>query len=468
MSANPLLKASLAASSVGLPLWVERIQNFQQMGLINKALTEIVGVDVPKIALAKNPDEQKERIFRQTVLFLLAFAIAPLHSIGLTRIFARQLLPKAPKLGQTLMRLSFEELQSEAAFKKGLKRLFSKTEPLPQTLKHLIEQPNTKAFRQKIIGVKSNHMILDLGIEGALFGSLGFIKNWYGRQITGKNQFTGERKLVDEKTLDAIYQHEHYTNWLDRIPYGKELFSFFAGTTITTGIATLFKQVALNPKKNKILRSLNRLLPHYEYTFTTKGILKHVPLMSTLALWNIMIAMGVGEWVTARSRRERNEFLLNFVGINFTFFAITPLLNKLMNDGCLSIGERVGKALKKGLPKAKIIEAAKQATRIFGLNYLISWVGVSGFIVLANHLTRKGVQDAAEKVAPPAVKIVRPVHMALSQNSTQSFAQTFAPALPDYSHSLSPAVFALPTPLASASPMATLSRLNPPPAFAAQ
>ncbi|MEB3205930.1 MAG: hypothetical protein VKK59_01110 [Vampirovibrionales bacterium] len=63
--------------------------------------------------------------------------------------------------------------------------------------------------------------------------------------------------------------------------------------------------------------------------------------------------------------------------------------------------------------------------------------------------------------------MARPVPTVPYQNMPPLTAPTLVATLPAYNHSFPPAAFALPTPLAGASSLATLSRLNPP-AHAAQ
>lgn len=58
----------MSSSMVNFPPWVQGVSEFQQLGLVNKAVMTTFGIDVPYVALAKNPEEQKERMVRQSLI----------------------------------------------------------------------------------------------------------------------------------------------------------------------------------------------------------------------------------------------------------------------------------------------------------------------------------------------------------------------------------------------------------------
>jgi hypothetical protein len=98
-----------------------------------------------------------------------------------------------------------------------------------------------------------------------------------------------------------------------------------------------------------------------------------------------------------------------------------PLLNKVLNDGCLTIQDRVQKAIAQGRSAPQIVHVAKRSARLFWMNYLLTWGLVSGFVYGANQLTRRGIQKAARQVQPEPATI-----------TTKSTASTLLP-LPTYS-----------------------------------
>ncbi|MEZ4574861.1 MAG: hypothetical protein R2857_08100 [Vampirovibrionales bacterium] len=53
------------------------MQDFAHASAINKGILDIIGIDVPLIAVAKNNLERKERAFQQAITFLIFFMLAP-------------------------------------------------------------------------------------------------------------------------------------------------------------------------------------------------------------------------------------------------------------------------------------------------------------------------------------------------------------------------------------------------------
>jgi hypothetical protein len=75
----------MSALGPTLSIWVQGVNEFQQLGLINQATMCAIGVDVPFVAFSKNKTEREERLFRSFLILFLAFGLAPIHSTALAR-----------------------------------------------------------------------------------------------------------------------------------------------------------------------------------------------------------------------------------------------------------------------------------------------------------------------------------------------------------------------------------------------
>ena len=190
---------------------------------------EAVAVDVPMVTLVKSPTEQKERMLRAALLFVLAFALAPLHSWAFTKWFERTIPGVNRNLQPALFRLPLDSLQQLPTFQHELKR--------SPTLHHLVKRTakELEALRRTVRQAKFNHITADLGLEGALFSSIGFIKVLFGQHLTGNHQFSGEQQLASQSDLERLYKTHKQSplpQWLESIPMGKELLSTLAGKTL--------------------------------------------------------------------------------------------------------------------------------------------------------------------------------------------------------------------------------------------
>ncbi|MEB3206352.1 MAG: hypothetical protein VKK59_03255, partial [Vampirovibrionales bacterium] len=369
----------LTSLYANIPRWVQHLSAVQQMGMVNRSLNEIIAVDGTKTVLAQNQQERKERQFRQGLFFLLGFILLPLQGRALTHAFARHLTPKNVPLGESLLRLTYDELQSDAKFKKALQRLFQADRKTSRFGKRA-HSHSTPQFRHQIAKAKGNLLIFDLALAGALFGGLGSAKNAYGQFI---------RQSLPSNTL--------FYSWQPRAQQPqalqKALLSILIGSGMMAAGAMCLKHAALTPQRwLGPFQGLKQHLARLEHTHLTNGFLKTIPMMPPLTSMAAMVPMEVGEWISARSSKEQSDLLPVFAGVNLSFFGLTPLLNKLLNQGCSSIQSRIQSAQKQGLPKANIIQAAEHAARIFLLNYGLTWATIAGFILMANRQAQSNRQ----------------------------------------------------------------------------
>ncbi|MEB3286875.1 MAG: hypothetical protein VKJ04_05175 [Vampirovibrionales bacterium] len=370
---------------------VQAIAEFERLGLVNKSLIDAVAVDVPLITLANNNIERKERAFRQAVVLLLGFLIAPLHSKLLSAHFSKQLGFLKPAINQALFRTSFKDLHSVDALKKGVERVFEKelNGQLPTELVGKVDE----SFRKKLLAAKSKFLMADLAVLCALFSSIGFLKVFVGNKMSGKQQFTGELGVVEQHKLDQIYKKEHAN---EKGGYKKELVTLGLGALVPIGLGGLIWKQHLKPGGSGVVR---KVAPFFDYQFAQiPKFLKKWPMMSNAGLILSALVLTMGELMSARSKREFKSLAIQRNSIDFMFFLGTPLFMMLFNKGANSIQQALEKTAKITKDPVLLKKAATRSAWMFVLSFALNIASIAGIIALTNRMTKTGVKDAAKSL----------------------------------------------------------------------
>ncbi len=419
--------------AVALNGFTKQLENFQNHQLLNKAVLDVVGVDVPMITLAKNNTERKERTFRQALVLLFAFIFAPIHGRFVARQVSQRVF-KTPALKQlfkqhnlhpeVLLQANMKPLQSGlAATKKELQQRLS-----PTIYKNLAPHI-TKEFRHKLMRAKSAFLSWDMAVEGALFASLGWIKNAFTKAfLTGKDQFSGEIGIVSDKKLDALYKKEREAkkNRLEKGVRNGLLTAFGAIVPFVFG-TFMGKATQQAAPKSKVMKTLKRWSKYFDYTYIKKW-----PMFSLAYIATIAVVMEAGELIAARSARERKERIIQRSILDTTFFGgdlfwmwlagkyvfrNSPIKPSTFVKTTRERAENYAKKMKWDKTKSQqfIQKISKQSSRLFLFSFLANIGMVAGSITLANHITRQGVKrDSAELDAsnnqPPLSLADLPIH----------------------------------------------------------
>ncbi len=402
--------------AVALNGFTKQLENFQNHQLLNKAVLDVVGVDVPMITLAKNNTERKERTFRQALVLLFAFIFAPVHGRFVARQVSQRVF-KTPALKQlfkqhnlhpeVLLQANMKPLQSGlAATKKELQQHLS-----PTIYKNLAPHI-TKEFRHKLMRAKSAFLSWDLAVEGALFGSLGWVKNAFTKHfLTGKDQFSGEIGIVSEQKLDKLYEKEKQgkKRRINKTIRNGLLTAFGAGIPFLFG-SLMGKAARQTAPKGKLMKALNRWAKHFDYTYIKKW-----PMFSLAYIATIALVMDITETIAARSARERKEHIIQRSILDTVFFGgdifwvwlagkiafkNNPVKPSFFVKNTKQRAEQHAKKMGWNNTKTAtfVQKTSKQAAKLFLFGFIANVFTIAAGIALTNDMTRFNVRNDATKL----------------------------------------------------------------------
>ncbi|MCA9840656.1 MAG: hypothetical protein KC475_00945 [Cyanobacteria bacterium HKST-UBA03] len=394
---------------VTLPPFVQAVKEFQQLGLVNKALIDVTAVDVPLIALAKNQSERKERALRQGLVLLVAFLMAPLHARLVSRLMSHGIGIKGHSgANQTLMRLSFNELANTNTMRQGIIRLFrdpSGKVPLqnriPLPLKRRLGPRALEHLRKRVLNAKSHFLMTDLAVCGLLLSSIGFIKVAFGKLMSGKNQFSGEFGIVNTNVLDALYRHEHQGDHeaLQAKTQLKQAITFSTAIGVPVLLGLLVRHGLKTPNPKGLNRFITqKLAPRLDYNYPSYlKSLKGWPLLSDGAQILLSLMLTMGELTSARSKRELKELAIQRNSIDAMFFFGAPMFMKALS-GSTTVQGAIDRARFK-VPHL-VQQAARRSARTYLASFLLTLACVSAIVAKTNQITRQAVKDDANRLTP--------------------------------------------------------------------
>ncbi len=365
-----------------MPTSVALTQKLQEYSLVNRGVLDTLGAAVPMVMLARNEEERREKMLDRTIVIGSAFVLAPLHAWLIMRGVARR-----HGIAPALMKLSYAELQSVEALKKGLHRLRSQKINVPGV------PAIDEALRQTLVKAKTQMLVPDLIIECLIFASVGWITNFFTRTLTGKHQFTGEKSAVSEDALDELYENEAAFQQDER---WRKLLTTGMALVAPIGLGWLLQKALLTPKK--VLGILFQKIREKAHYFDYKdGIWMSMPTLGVVVCMQFL-----GQVMAARSERERRENLIREGMLNFVFFwgnALWMLLLSKMLFKPLKIP--VETAIRKVIDRAPAglkQKAGKIASAAYLTSFLLNTLTLSGVVVFNNRLTTRQVREDAAKL----------------------------------------------------------------------
>ncbi len=404
--------------------FVQSVREFQQLGLVNKAVIDATAVDIPLVALAKNETERKERFLRQALVLLIAFIIAPLHARAISKLFSKGIGFKSAALNEQLMQVSYRDLGNKVQLKKGLDKLFRQlNQPIPKVLANGV----TESLRKRIVEAKTRFLMSDLAVCGLLLSSVGFIKVLFGKLLSGKDQFSGEFGIVSEDKLNKLYQKEKSKEGISTQLKGLITLGLGIGVPIALGLGLL--QVLKRPNPGGFFKFLqSKLAPRLDYNYSQHTrFLKNWPLLSDGSQVLLALLLTTGELTSARSKREFKELAIQRNSIDAMFFFGTPAIMKLIS-GSTTVQGAIDRV------KAKSPELVQRVANRAAVSYLASFalasLAVAGIVTLTNNITRKAVKDDAQKLDLPKMQPARQVPVMPTYSAAYSGAATNPAFLP--------------------------------------
>jgi hypothetical protein len=384
----------MSGVNVNLPAWVQGVSEFQQLGLLNKATMCTLGIDVPYVALAKNPEEQKERLVRQSLILAFMFGMAPLHSTFLAYHFAKKIDGTHDvKTKKKLLGLKFEELAHLEAFQKAIQQHLPEAKDLA-----------TEALRVSVLKAKGTHLAWDLAAEGGLLASVGLLKVLFSEWQTGNKRFTGEKGLASEGDLNALYRKEHKKDPFG-IPHFREIGVIVGASIFPFLFGQGIKQTMLQDptKRNGLQRQMAKLAPHFDYNFSQFlgkrfPFLKEVPMLPLSGLMLVGFLLNMGDIASSRSPRDFKENTVRAVAFFSSMFIIGPMLVSFLNKGHTTIVKLLEAEAKAGKAPEQLVKIAKNSALkyigIFSANLAL----MIGVVYSLNQMTKHDLKEDLKKL----------------------------------------------------------------------
>lgn len=424
--------------------------------LLNKALFDLTGSDIPWVIMANNKEERRERINRGALSVMMVF-ISPLVALPFINRFAMKnvtkLTPKFFSPQYNAIKLSNKYLVNAKETEKGLellakessigfiekfwnkitgkKNIDTELQPKPDlnqksrlglltqqqkmntalvathgehklNIKELLANSNNSydVLRKKIITAKNIVLGFDLLMVAGVFGHIGFYNDWQTRKKTGRIGFSAELEMADKEVIEKRAKRQ------EEIREAK--YAGFLSVLGATAIALPFaiKKGLSSTKPTKFANFVKEHAPKFDYVDAI--------FMSRLAMALSFIAAHTGVFLASRNKSEMKDNAIRSTTSISIFFLGDLLLASLLGQASDKVlktkiinRENKGGALNKILPPVKTMKALKQtadkrtkavATGIFWFNF-VSLAALMGFAVpsLINKLVKKDVAKDAEK-----------------------------------------------------------------------
>lgn len=370
--------------------------------LLNKALFDITGSDVPWVIMANNKEERRERLNRAILSFSLIF-VSPLLILPFINRFAMRhigkLTPKLFSKEYNAIRLSNEYLLSAEKTKAGLEELSKKMKIDFSSIVNKVGGDYEK-LRHKIISAKNTVLSSDLLLLAGSFGSIGFFNDWQTKKKTGQIGYSAEMEMADKEIIEKRAEKHEKTS---KIKLGIFLASIAAVATV---VPLTVRHGLISKNSSKITAFVKKYASKFDYTNAIFA--KRLPLAIGLAIAHLGIILASRNKTEVKDNAIRSStgFAIFFGGDIIMSSLLGRLSDKYLKTEIIKQHENKN-FLSKILPPIKTIKelesaenkkSAKIAAVLFWINF-ISMSALSGFGTpyLINKIIKKDVQKDVEK-----------------------------------------------------------------------
>lgn len=390
--------------------------------LLNKALFDVTGSDIPWVIMANNKEERRERINRGALSVMMVF-VSPLVALPFINRFAMKnvtgLTSKFFSRQYNAVKLSNKYLKNAEATEEGLKILAKESsigfmektwckltgkKPIEKKLniEELLKNSGGSydVLRKKIITAKNIVLGFDLLMVAGVFGHIGFYNGWQTRKKTGQIGFSAEMEMADKSVIEKRAKRQEE---IRKFKYAGFL-SVLGTTAIALPIA--IKRGLSSGKETKFVKLIKEHATKFDY--------KDAIFMSRLPMALSFIAAHAGVFLASRNKTEMKDNAIRSSTSISIFFLGDLLLASLLGQASDKLfktkiinRKNKGGFLNKILPPVKSLNELKNtaskttkgvATGIFWFNF-ISLATLMGFIVpkMINKIVKKDVSKDATK-----------------------------------------------------------------------
>lgn len=370
--------------------------------LLNKALFDLTGSDIPWIIMANNKDERRERINRGALSVAMVF-VSPLVALPFVNRFAMRyvskLTPKMFSKEYNAVKLSNKYLGSAEKTKEGLKEL---SKELKMDFSPVVKRVggDYDKLRKKIITSKNIVLGFDLLMVAGVFGHIGFYNNLQTKKKTGRIGFSAELNMADKSVIEK------------RAKKQDDIMKFkYAGFLGVLGAVSVALPIAI---KKGLSSSANTKFANYIKQHAHNFDYKNAIFMARLPMALSFIAAHSGIFLASRNESEMKDNAIRSTSSISIFFLIDLIsssilgqlsdkifkTNLIKREGSKNILTRILPPVKslKELSVNGNVKTKNAATGIFWFNFA-SLSALMGFGVPAmiNKIVKKDVSKDANK-----------------------------------------------------------------------
>lgn len=369
--------------------------------LLNKALFDVTGSDIPWVIMANNKEERRERINRGLLSVIMVF-VSPLVALPFINRFAMshisKLTPKMFSKTFNAVKLSNKYLVNAEKTKEGLNEL---SKNLNMDFSSVVKRADGdyEKLRKKIITAKNIVLGFDLLMVAGVFGHIGFYNDWQTRKKTGQIGFSAELNMADKEVVEKRAKKQEEIR--------KFKYAGFLTTLAAVGVALPYgiKHGLSSTKNTKFANYVKEHAKLFDY--------KDAIFMSRLAMALSFIAAHAGVFLASRNKSEMKDNAIRSTTSISIFFLGDLLLASILgqiSDKLFKtkiITQENKKGLSKILPPVNSLKTLQKigdkktkgiATGIFWFNF-ISLSTLMGFVVpsLINKIVKKDVAEDVNK-----------------------------------------------------------------------
>lgn len=190
--------------------------------VLNRAIIDMCGCDIPWVVMANNKQERIEKAIRYSIVFAIGF-LSPILTLPFSNRIAMRSFSKLTDSffsnNHKALHLSNEFLTSDKKMMEGLKELSEKTvaSPVERLLAWLKIKPvkpqvldvadlvkkagSEKQLREILINKKNGVLCSDLIFSCMTLGSVNFINNHLTAKRAGQKGFSAEFNMAEKKIV---------------------------------------------------------------------------------------------------------------------------------------------------------------------------------------------------------------------------------------------------------------------------
>lgn len=379
--------------------------------LLNKAIFDITGSDIPWVIMANNDEERRERINRGLLSVMMVF-ISPIVALPFVNRFGMRyvskLTPKFLHEQYNAVKLSNEFLTDAQKTETGLADLAKelKKKNINLDIPALLEKAGGSYdnLRKKIINAKSIVLGFDMLMVAGVFGHIGFYNDWQTKRKTGQSGFSAEFEMADKKIVEERAKKQ------ERIK--KYKYAGFLTALAASGVALplAVRHGLITTNKTKFAKYIKSRGEIFDY--------KDAIFMSRWPMAISFITAHIGVFLASRNKSEMKDNAIRsstaisifFLGDLLLASILGQLSDKFLNTKVINRTPKNKNFLHGILPPAKRLKMLESihdpktkalATAIFWFNFVTLSI-LSGFIAptIINKIVKKDVSLDEKKLKP--------------------------------------------------------------------